>query len=172
MSVGDVLDRYQEALLNEFVYTAENESATERLGSALAKLLPNGSVIGMIGVLGAGKTRLVRAVAEALGVPKNTAGSPTFVLIHEYCEGVRPVYHFDTYRLRDSDEFIELGPYEYFDSDGLSFVEWADRVEEILPTDRIEIQIDLLDETKRLITIRTLGDAAPDLIFELQKELS
>lgn len=157
--------------MSEFVYTAEDELATERLGSALAKFLPNGSVIGMIGVLGAGKTRLVRAVAEALGVPQNIAGSPTFVLIHEYNEGSRPVYHFDTYRLRDSDEFIELGPDEYFDSEGLSFVEWADRVEEVLPADRIEIQIDLLDETKRLFTIRVLGDAAPALIDDLQKEL-
>ncbi len=151
-----------------FVFTANDEKATDRLGTALAELLPNGSVVGLTGTLGAGKTRLVRAVAEALGVPPETAGSPTFVLVHEYNEGSKPVYHFDTYRLKNSDEFIELGPDEYFDSDGLSFVEWSDRVEEVMPIDRIDIKIDLLDENKRLFTVNVLGDAAPNLVADLE----
>ena len=102
-------------------YIASNELETEHLGKILADLLPDGSVIALIGTLGAGKTRLVQAVAEASGVARGEVGSPTFVLIHEYF-GTRPLYHFDAYRLHDDDEFQELGPEEYFNSQGLSFV--------------------------------------------------
>ena len=63
--------------------------------------------------------------------------SPTFLLIHEY-EGPVPIYHFDTYRLRDDDEFLRLGPEEYFERLGWTFIEWADRVERCLPSDRLE----------------------------------
>ena len=106
----------------------ENEQDTERLGAALAEVLPPGTVVALIGTLGAGKTRLVQAVAAALGVPRGSVTSPTFVLVNEYRQGRLPVYHFDTYRLKDDDEFLDLGPDEYFESDGLTFVEWADRV--------------------------------------------
>src|SRR5262249_23180187 len=70
-----------------------SEAETERLGQALAELIPPGSVIGLVGPLGAGKTRLVRAVSEALGVDPTAIASPTYVLIHEY-EGRLPIYHF------------------------------------------------------------------------------
>src|SRR3954469_15745038 len=82
----------------------ESEAETDRLGRALAGLGARGAVIGLVGPLGAGKTRLTRAIAEALGVDPGAIASPTFVLIHEY-EGRIPVYHFDAYRLADADEF-------------------------------------------------------------------
>ena len=91
----------------------------------------------LIGTLGAGKTRLVQAVAAAVGVPRANVTSPTFVLVNEYTGGRLPIYHFDTYRLKDDDEFLNLGPDEYFDSNGLTFVEWADRVADLLPADRV-----------------------------------
>ena len=69
----------------------------------------------------------MQAVAEAAGVDPKQVLSPTFVLIHEY-RGRLPIYHFDAYRLRDDDEFLQLGPEEYFDGSGWTFVEWADRV--------------------------------------------
>ncbi len=126
-----------------FKFIAHSERDTERLGAALANALPPGTVIGLIGPLGAGKTRLVQAVATALGVPPGRVTSPTFVLVNEYTGGRMPVYHFDTYRLKDDDEFLNLGPDEYFDSAGLTFVEWADRVAMLLPSDRLEITIEL-----------------------------
>jgi tRNA threonylcarbamoyladenosine biosynthesis protein TsaE len=110
-------------------------------------------VVGLIGTLGAGKTRLVQAVATALGVPVGSVTSPTFVLVNEYRGGSIPVYHFDTYRLKDEDEFLALGPDEYFESAGLTFVEWADRVAELLPKERVEIKFEVIDECKRRITI-------------------
>jgi tRNA threonylcarbamoyladenosine biosynthesis protein TsaE len=131
----------------------DNEQETERLGAALADVLPPQTVVALIGTLGAGKTRLVQAVATALGVPAGTVTSPTFVLVNEYRQGRLPVFHFDTYRLKDDDEFIELGPDEYFAADGLTFIEWADRVEHLLPEERVEIEIEVTGDTTRRVTL-------------------
>lgn len=136
----------------------KNECDTDILGSILAKNLPNNTVIALLGTLGAGKTRLVQGVAQALGIPKEKVSSPTFVLIKEYEGTNRLLYHFDAYRLRDSDEFLALGPDEYFDSDGLSFVEWADRVEDVMPRDYLEISILPLGKTARRFTLKVKGN--------------
>ena len=93
-------------------------------------MLPPGTTVALCGTLGAGKTRLVQAIAEGLGVNRRDVVSPTFVLIQEY-RGRRMIYHIDAYRLRDDDEFQQLGPDEYFESDGLVLIEWADRVEAV-----------------------------------------
>jgi tRNA threonylcarbamoyladenosine biosynthesis protein TsaE len=133
--------------------TLHNEQDTERLGAALAEALPPGTTIGLIGSLGAGKTRLVRAVAAALGVPETNVTSPTFVLVNEYRGGRMNVFHFDTYRLKDDDEFLALGPEEYFDSPGLTFVEWSNRVADLLPLERVDITIEVTGESSRRVTI-------------------
>lgn len=133
--------------------TLQNEQDTERLGAALADVLPPGTLVALIGTLGAGKTRLVQAVATAIGMPAGSVTSPTFVLVNEYRQGRLPIYHFDTYRLKDDDEFLALGPEEYFDSNGLSFVEWADRVEHLLPEDRVEIELEVTGDASRRVTL-------------------
>lgn len=137
-----------------FTFTAPTEHETDRLGAALAAALVPGTVVALIGPLGAGKTRLVQAVAAAVGVPREAVTSPTFVLVNEYLGGQLPIYHFDTYRLKEDDEFLNLGPDEYFDSQGITFVEWADRVANLLPSDRIEIEIETTNQTERQFTIR------------------
>src|SRR5215211_2431707 len=151
-----------------FTFLVNSERDTERLGAALASVLPAGTVVGLIGPLGAGKTRLVQAVAMAIGVPPGRVTSPTFVLVNEYTTGRLPVYHFDTYRLKDDDEFLNLGPDEYFDSDGITFVEWADRVATLLPPDRLEIMIDVISETERHITLRGTSPQIEALIARLR----
>ena len=111
-------------------------------------MLPDGTTVALCGTLGAGKTRLVQAIAEAAGVDRREVLSPTFVLIQEY-HGRRAVYHIDAYRLRDEDEFLALGPEEYFEGDGLVLVEWADRVDGCLPADRVEIRIEVTGPESR-----------------------
>ncbi len=138
-----------------------SEQQTDVLGRLLAETLPDGAVVALLGPLGAGKTRLVQAIAAASGVPREEVGSPTFVLVREY-EGDRSIFHFDAYRLRDSDEFLELGPDEYFESDGLSFVEWADKVEDATPEDRLEIVVEPLDATSRRFLVTTRGEFVPN----------
>ncbi len=156
-------------MTQSFTYHATTEQETALLGAALADALPPGSVVSLIGTLGAGKTRLVQAVAERLGVDRRRIVSPTFVLIQEY-QGIRPVYHFDAYRLADSDEFLALGAEEYFDGNGVSLVEWADRVEDCLPRDRVEVRIEVTGETSRRFEISSLGDSCVEVIRKLAKQ--
>ena len=150
--------------MKEYRFTAHREEDTDRVGQELAELLPAGSVIALVGTLGAGKTRLVQAVAAALGVPRDEVTSPTFVLVNEYVGGRLPIYHFDAYRLRDEDEFIELGPEEYFDGAGLTFVEWADRVEACLPPSYLRIEIEVTGNTTRGFVIATASPTLAPLV--------
>lgn len=128
------------------ITSSENE--TEQLGYVLAQALQAGMVLGLVGPLGAGKTRLVKAIAVGLGVDPDQVNSPTFVLIQEYPARI-PLYHFDTYRLKDADEFLELGAEELFAGDGVCLVEWADRFAEALPWDTLWIAIRVLSPTSR-----------------------
>ncbi|QDS98641.1 tRNA (adenosine(37)-N6)-threonylcarbamoyltransferase complex ATPase subunit type 1 TsaE [Adhaeretor mobilis] len=148
------------------IFQANCEADTEHLGAALAGALPAGTTVALIGTLGAGKTRLVQAVGAALGVPSDEVNSPTFVLINEY-EGDKPIYHFDAYRLRDDDEFLELGPEEYFESAGLTFVEWADRVADCLPEEYVRIEIEVLGETERRFMISATSAQLSDVIVNM-----
>src|SRR5262245_5467931 len=124
-------------------------AGTEVFGRRLGGLLFPGSVIALVGPLGAGKTHLVRAVAEALGIAASRmVSSPTFVLIQEYPARL-PIYHFDAYRLRSPAEFADLGVQEYFDGNGVCLVEWADRVTAQLPAERLLISIAITGESSR-----------------------
>lgn len=156
--------------MHRLTYHAESLEATERLGQALAEWLPPGTTVALCGTLGAGKTRLVQAVAAALGVPRDEVVSPTFVLCHEY-HGRRDIYHFDAYRLKDEDEFLELGPEEYFDSPGISFVEWGDRVSRCLPPERIELSIVVTGAVSRTFEIVAIGPRYEALLDDLQARL-
>ena len=136
-----------------------SEAETDRLGRALAGLARPGTVIGLVGPLGAGKTRLARAVAEALGVDPGAVSSPTFVLIHEY-EGRLPVYHFDAYRLSGPSAFDALGPGDYWDAGGVCLVEWADLVASSLPASAWWVRLEPGGETSRRARIQSAENAA------------
>jgi tRNA threonylcarbamoyladenosine biosynthesis protein TsaE len=154
-----------------FTYRAADEAATERLGQALAELLSEGSVVALDGPLGAGKTRLVQAIAAASGVDRRDVVSPTFVLMHEY-RGRRPIIHLDAYRLRDADEFLQLGAEEAFGGPNLVFVEWAQRVANCLPSERIEITISVLPDDARQFEIVVVGVQYAALVEPLRQRLS
>jgi tRNA threonylcarbamoyladenosine biosynthesis protein TsaE len=143
--------------MSRFIFDAPDEKATAVLGAVLAEVLPNGTTVALCGTLGAGKTRLVQAIAEAAGIDRRDVLSPTFVLIQEH-RGRRPIYHIDAYRLRDDDEFLALGPEEYFDGEGVTLVEWADRVENCLPDDRIEIHIAVTGPESRRFELLARGE--------------
>lgn len=140
---------------------------TDQLGGQLANVIEPGTVVSLVGELGAGKTRLVRAVATALGASPETVNSPTFVLVQRY-DARMPVYHFDTYRLRDADEFADLGPEEYFNGQGVCFVEWGDRVADLLPLDFLRIELAPTAETSRLVRIEASGPKSRRAIARLK----
>jgi tRNA threonylcarbamoyladenosine biosynthesis protein TsaE len=139
-------------------FTSQSEEDTNRLGRALASALPEGVVVGLTGPLGAGKTRLVQAFAQGRGIAREDVTSPTFVLLQHY-GAARTIHHFDVYRLVDDDEFLALGPDEYFESTGVTFVEWADRVETLLPADRLMIHITVEAQHVRRFEIVAMGAA-------------
>ena len=118
-----------------------NEEDTRAFGHQLAEKLQPNTVIALIGDLGPGKTTLSRYIAEGLGV-KETITSPTFTVVLEYHSGRLPLYHFDVYRVNDPDDLFEIGAEEYFYKGGVSIVEWADQVAEILPDDTLCIFIE------------------------------
>jgi tRNA threonylcarbamoyladenosine biosynthesis protein TsaE len=141
--------------------------ATTAFGRRLALLLFPGAVVALVGPLGAGKTHLVRAIAEGLGIADSrVVSSPTFVLIHEY-EARLPVYHFDAYRLRDENEFLDLGVHEYFEAGGVCLVEWADRVTAILPAEHLRIELTITGETSRQTGVEGRGERYEVLAREL-----
>ena len=154
-----------------FIFDAADEAGTVAVGAALAECLPPRAVVALIGTLGAGKTRLVQAVAAAAGVDPREVMSPTFVLIHEY-QGRLPIYHFDTYRLRDEDEFLQLGPEEYFERPAWTFIDWADRVERCLPRERLEIRIEPTGATSRRFEVAAIGEPYKAVIEDLFRRLA
>jgi len=130
----------------------------ERLGQSLAQFLPELVVVGLRGTLGAGKTKLVQAIAAASGVDVSTVTSPTFTIVQHY-RGSRLIYHIDAYRLADEDEFIELGGEELLEDNAMILIEWPERIAGCLPRNilMIDIEVDELPDTR---TIRaTCGDA-------------
>ncbi len=155
----------------EFKYAALSLAQTDRLGRVFAQVLPGGTTVALIGTLGAGKTRLVQAIASALNISPEDVTSPTFVLCQEY-HGSRTVYHMDAYRIRDDDEFLELGAEEYFDSAGITLIEWADRVLKCLPPQRIDIHIEVMAETKRRFTFQAMGDQNQQVVERLDRMLA
>jgi tRNA threonylcarbamoyladenosine biosynthesis protein TsaE len=144
-----------------------SEAETDRLGRALAELVAPGTVIGLVGPLGVGKTRLVRALAEALGVDPGAIASPTFVLIHEY-SGRLPVVHCDAYRLRDGAEFEALGVEEYYAGGGICLIEWADRVADRLPPGAWMVLLVPLGPERRRVTLEL---PRPELCRRIERSL-
>ncbi|HML36033.1 MAG TPA: tRNA (adenosine(37)-N6)-threonylcarbamoyltransferase complex ATPase subunit type 1 TsaE [Bacillota bacterium] len=131
----------------------ENENAAWNFGAELAKKLKPGDVVALIGDLGTGKTTLTKSIAEGLGITEMIT-SPTFTIVQEYCSGRLPLYHFDVYRIRDIEEMYELGYEEYFFGRGVCVVEWADRIEELIPEGSIVIRIEYGEkEEERIYTI-------------------
>lgn len=155
----------------EYEWTSHDEAETERFGRELAVALEPGIVVALVGDLGAGKTRLVQAIAVGLGVDPAEIQSPTFVLVREYegrtPAGPLPIHHFDTYRLRDVDEFLELGAEEMFAGNGLCLVEWADRVTDVLPPDTLRVEIVVTGPNARRFCLRSTGPRSAAVLTRL-----
>lgn len=145
-----------------------NLKDTEKLGKTIANCLVRASVICLDGDLGVGKTALTQFIAKELGV-KDYVVSPTFTIIKEY-EGKFPLYHMDVYRVNSEDEMYDLGYEEYIYSEGITIIEWSNLIKDILPQEKINIEIKRIDDTKREIYIHGKGPAFECLIEELNNE--
>lgn len=121
-----------------------NEQELTEYGIKLGKELVAGSVVALVGELGAGKTTLAKGIASGLGVTDEIT-SPTFTIINEYTSGRLPLYHYDVYRLGEGDAAYDgmedLGYKEHFFGDGVTIVEWADIIEDLLPKDTVRVEL-------------------------------
>lgn len=120
-------------------YISKSYEETQKIASDFARTLKSGDVICMYGDLGAGKTAFVQGIAKGLNITEPIT-SPTFTIVNEY-SGSLPLYHFDVYRIADSDEMYEIGYEEYVYGDGISVIEWAELIEDILPDKRYRVTI-------------------------------
>lgn len=134
---------------------SQSAAETRSLGQRIAQRLKPGNVVVLEGGLGAGKSELARGIANGLGV-KETVTSPTFTILNVYESGRYPLYHFDWYRLENSEELFELGMDEYLGGDGIALVEWAERCPEALPDSCIRIRLEVTGEEEREILIEGL----------------
>ena len=148
----------------EFIFDSNSAEQTMDFAKKLAQKLDKGTVITLEGDLGAGKTTFTKGLAQGLGVTR-TVNSPTFTIIKEYTDGKLPLYHMDVYRLEESDE--DLGFDEYFHGDGISVVEWAKFIEDMLPAELLKININYVNETDRKIILEPVGARYVDLCKEL-----
>ena len=123
------------------IVTIENEDETRAFGMELAKNAVPGQVIALMGDLGTGKTLFTKGFAAGLGIEEHV-NSPTFTIMQIYEDGRIPLYHFDVYRIEEPEEMEEVGLDEYLEGDGVCLIEWAERIEELLPEDRITVLIE------------------------------
>ena len=127
------------------------------MGFTLSKQLKPGSVVAFCGVLGAGKTCLIKGICEGFG-RKEMASSPSFIMVNQY-PGEFPVYHLDLYRLNNLHELLDLGYEEYFYGEGICLIEWAEKAGKLLPSKRWDVELKILSENQREIFITERTEA-------------
>lgn len=141
-------------LLERLVVTTA-PAQTRDLAARLAAVALAGDVVSLVGDLGAGKTVFAKGFGRGLGVA-GTINSPSFILMAEY-EGRLPLFHLDLYRLTDAGEAVAGGLLDERQAAGVTLIEWADRLEEVLPAERLEVRIDGTGDESRMITLRVRG---------------
>lgn len=119
----------------------------------IAQELKQGDILALHGDLGAGKTTLVKSIIETLtSTPSREVQSPTFIYLHTY-EAPMPIFHFDLYRLQNSEMFIQMGFLDCFDEKGICLIEWAEKITSLLPLHTLHLQFTHLEEDKRRIDV-------------------
>ncbi len=135
---------------------SKNAEQTIALGERLAKYFKKGDIVCLEGDLGAGKTTLIKGVAKGLKIAAEKVNSPTFVLMNAY-QGRLPLYHFDLYRLENTGEISAIGYEEFLYGDGVSVIEWAERLGALTPKEYLRVELKHKGENERSIKISAVG---------------
>jgi tRNA threonylcarbamoyladenosine biosynthesis protein TsaE len=144
---------------------------TLAIGRAISRNLQLGDIICLFGQLGSGKTVLTKGIAQGLGIKKEKIISPTFVLIREY-KAKFPFYHFDLYRLKEPQDIFNLGYEDYLYNEGITVIEWADRLKYLLPREHLKVELFIKSNSQRLIKFRALGRRPKDLLEKVREDIS
>lgn len=147
--------------------TTQSPNQTMGLGQALAGLVKPGDIICLFGDLGSGKTTMVKGMAKGLRILDKKVNSPTFVLLNIY-RGRLPLYHFDFYRLENTAEILQIGIDEFLYDDGVSVIEWAERLQTLLPEEYLEVRLAHAGEKQRQIQLRAHGQRYSALLEQLR----
>lgn len=148
-------------------FICKNKSDTQELGRLIAKHSFKGEVITLKGQLGAGKTTFSQGFASGLNI-KGVINSPTFNIVKCYFDSLLPLYHIDAYRLEDLHQ--DLGLEEYIEGDGVCLIEWAEFIKEVIPDELLKIEIEILENEERVISITPVGNKYIELL-KVVKEL-
>jgi len=154
-----------------FSVITSSAEQTEEVGRVLGTMLEAGDLVCLYGDLGAGKTHFSYGVARGLQVQEEYITSPTFTFVNEY-QGRVPLYHIDLYRLKEPSELESIGFEEYVDSDGATVIEWAERAEEELPDDKLNVYISDVSENSREIGFFAEGERYGKLLDGFKKSIS
>ena len=152
---------------------SNNTTDTLKIGHSLSKLLTKGDIVVLSGELGSGKTKFVEGFLQNYGLEKEIS-SPTFNIVNEYLSSENNIYHFDVYRLEDSDEFYAIGGEEYFEK-GICLIEWGELISDVLPKDYIHITIqkDSTNENSRVFEFMINDNSKYiDILNKLKEEFN
>ena len=144
--------------MENIIFKSNSENETKEFAKNFASKLNIGDVIVLSGNLGSGKTKFTEGILSYFGL-ENEISSPTFTIVNEYSKNNINIYHFDVYRLEDSDEFYAIGGEEYFEK-GICLIEWGEMIEEILPPEYIKVTFEKDEENDeyRKLNIEVFGD--------------
>lgn len=151
--------------------SSESVQETLNIGRLIGKALKPQDIIGLSGKLGSGKTVLAKGIAWGLGIKKNEIVSPSFVLLRQYPNSRLPFYHFDLYRLKLPEDILGLGYEEYLYADGVTAIEWPDRLKYLLPKDYLNIELVIRGKNKRALRFKAFGRRYLELLREIHENI-
>ncbi len=157
--------------MKELLYISNSSDDTISIAKRFAKFIKNGDCIVLTGDLGAGKTKFTEGFLSYYNL-EDEISSPTFNIVNEYLTSNINIYHFDVYRLADTDEFYAIGGEEYFDK-GICLIEWGEQIEDALPIDYIKINFEKSDENEniRILKIEAKGKKYEEILENLKEDL-
>ena len=151
--------------------TSRSPEETRRVGERIGRWLSGGEFITLEGELGTGKTHLAQGLAAGLDIKDDPVTSPTFVFIHEF-RGRSPFAHMDLFRIEHEEDLLDLGLLEYLDGPWVVAVEWAEKAEGLLPSERLRIRIIHQGERSRQIELEACGDRYRNILDHLKDDPS
>ena len=157
--------------MDRYEFLSNSPAVTFNFGKRVGGRLQAGSILALTGELGCGKTLFTRGICAGLDVPLRQVNSPTFVLVNEY-EGRLPVFHMDLYRLDDISDGFEIGILDYLAraESGIMVVEWAEKMQSLLPDNHMQVQFEVISTRKRHIELSGAGERFANLLVELGKK--
>jgi tRNA threonylcarbamoyladenosine biosynthesis protein TsaE len=156
-------------IFNTMEIISGSAQKTLAVGKLISRKIEKGDIVCLFGDLGSGKTVLTKGICLGLGIDKDKVTSPTFVILRQH-EGKFPIYHFDLYRLSCPGDILDLGYEEYFFDEGISVIEWADKLGQLLPKEFLKIQLLVKGENKRLIKISAEGLRYRKLLEDIRED--